>query len=95
MVQETKVADSAAKKIQKEWRHFKWRKDYNSEESEDEDGGIYETIHHDQKLETLRDTLGNDEDFARFLNFYKTLPKNVEYEKAYQLFQNMMNQLMC
>lgn len=91
-VKKTNLGNSAAKKIQKEWRHFQWKKDYNSEESDEE--GVYESIH-DQKLETLRDTLGNDQDFARFLNFYKTLPDNVEYEKAYQLFQNMMNQLIC
>lgn len=92
VVKETHIADSAAKKIQKEWRHFQWKKDYSG--SEDSDDGIYETIHHDEKLETLRETLGNDQDFARFLNFYKTLPQDVDYEKAYQLFQNMMNQLM-
>lgn len=88
------MVDSAASLIQKEWRKAQWNKTYNSSE-EEEEGAIYETIHHDERLETLRDTLGNDEDFVRFLNFYKTLPQNVDYDKAYQLFQNMMNQLRC
>jgi hypothetical protein len=84
--------DLAAAKIQKEWRHFQWKKEYMEEDAFD---AVADEVHVNDQLATLRETLGNDQDFQRFLNFYRTLPEGVDYDKAYQLFQNMMNQLFC
>ena len=89
----------AAKTIQREWRHYLWKKEYLpaspletlkvAENAKNEVSGEQGVLDDSMKL-----SLGRDEDFVRFLNFYKTLPDGIEYEKAYRLFKGMMSQLM-